>query len=577
MLFESVASLSGTESGSADSKQPPRKKQKREPVAAKVTAEYLQNLVARVCPCQKRLCLKQFSKEPLFSKLLEYRRVWFDLGKIDEDAAFESMRELIRDAGEDSYISWLWEAARDGEAAAPVDLRYLKRPNSRVMTDDAASTRGDIFSFLQYVYESQAETLPDFRDELKEELGAVTTIDLSTEDPYVVEMQHETKQTLRAVALGRHLRARAEQQTHYWRHLKAQYSDRLQYYRLRALSRLREEGTICLIQDGMDQSKVSVPRHPAVKGKEFSTMMKPKCHVSLTLVHGFLLLYALSNPDTSKDSNMTIETLAHTLTVLVKEFRVDLTQVHLCIQVDNTCREAKNNMVLRWCAAQVSCGNVKSISLNSLRSGHSHEDVDQCFGQLARCIARHKRAATPDHFMQIVGDFAKGMHRPHEEGRYTVKVDDARDWNPAQHFITILESVCVVLTPSFGLVVSDAKGWHLAAVPVQLKGVGGPVVAEKRPIAEDYKSHLQKFLSLLRAPVYKLEEAADWIEAWLNGTLPPTPLLSIDAYGVPWAEAFEVASAADRAAGAAMPPPLRKGKGGKGKGKKGVGRGKGRG
>ena len=93
----------------------------------------------------------------------------------------------------------LWEAARDGEAAAPVDLRYLKRPNSRVMTDDAASTRGDIFSFLQYVYESQAETLPDFRDELKEELGAVTTIDLSTEDPYVVEMQHETKQTLRAV------------------------------------------------------------------------------------------------------------------------------------------------------------------------------------------------------------------------------------------------------------------------------------------------------------------------------------------------------------------------------------------
>ena len=258
-------------------------------------------------------------------------------------------------------------------------------------------------------------------------------------------------------ALGRHLRARAEQQTHYWRHLKAQYSDRLQYYRLRALSRLREEGTICLIQDGMDQSKVSVPRHPAVKGKEFSTMMRPKCHVSLTLVHGFLLLYALSNPDTSKDSNMTIETLAHTLTVLVKEFRVDLTQVHLCIQVDNTCREAKNNMVLRWCAAQVSCGNVKSISLNSLRSGHSHEDVDQCFGQLARCIARHKRAATLDHFMQIVGDFAKGMHRPHEEGRYTVKVDDARDWNPAQHFITILESVCVVLTPSFGLVVSDAS------------------------------------------------------------------------------------------------------------------------
>lgn len=49
------------------------------------------------------------------------------------------------------------------------------------------------------------------------------------------------------------------------------------------------------------------------------------------------------------------------------------------------------------------------------------------------------------------------------------------------------------------------------------------------------------------------------------------------SYGVPWAEAFEVASAADRAAGAAMPPPLRKGKGGKGKGKKGVGRGKGRG
>ena len=67
-----------------------------------------------------------------------------------------------------------------------MDLRYLKKPLARVGVDRASQCRGDICSFLEYVYDGIAETLPDFRDEL----GGCHGVEINVDDPYQVEMHN---------------------------------------------------------------------------------------------------------------------------------------------------------------------------------------------------------------------------------------------------------------------------------------------------------------------------------------------------------------------------------------------------
>ena len=231
-------------------------------------------------------------------------------------------------------------------------------------------------------------------------------------------------------SLGRHLLARTQQQTFYWQHLRDQYLDRLQYYRLRSLSRLQDGRFICIIQDGMDQAKVSLPRSPWMQSKEFSQFKihRPKLHVSLTLVHGYFTLWTISHPDTMKDSNASVETMAHALHLLESEHGVCLRGCSLSIHADNTCREVKNNPFLRWAALQTSCGNFKNVSVRFLRTGHSHEDVDQAFGRLARHLSRLKVAQEPSDFLDSIKQFASGMGRPHEAHNYVTIMAQTRDW-----------------------------------------------------------------------------------------------------------------------------------------------------
>lgn len=60
-------------------------------------------------------------------------------------------------------FSRMKRAVLDGENAPPVDLRYLRKPCS---DNKNQSQRSSVISFLASLYESVAETLPDFRDEV---------------------------------------------------------------------------------------------------------------------------------------------------------------------------------------------------------------------------------------------------------------------------------------------------------------------------------------------------------------------------------------------------------------------------
>ena len=180
--------------------------------------------------------------------------------------------------------------------------------------------------------------------------------------------------------LSGHLRARLTQQQFYYEHLKHQYQDRLQYWQARGQS--RQKGlSVTMITDGMDQAKYSLPRSEMMKSKEFGQFQRPRLHISALICHGWFIVFQVSPADLPKDSNSCVELIAHSISILKKK-GAPLKDMHIAIQSDNTCRQCKNSPMLRFLSALVSSPTVGSAALSCLRAGHSHEDMDQIFGQL---------------------------------------------------------------------------------------------------------------------------------------------------------------------------------------------------
>ena len=104
----------------------------------------------------------------------------------------------------------------------------------------------------------------------------------------------------------------------YGQHLALQYADRVQYWRARADSRLKQllpDGLrhITAIADGMDHGKFAVPRHGVFGAKEFQPFVRPVLDASCIICHGYSVSIYLSEPHVPKDSSFSMETLLHTL------------------------------------------------------------------------------------------------------------------------------------------------------------------------------------------------------------------------------------------------------------------------
>ncbi len=229
---------------------------------------------------------------------------------------------------------------------------------------------------------------------------------------------------------GHHLKARACQKEHYIRHLENQFKDRCVYWRCRATSRLRSCNEICIIMDGMDQGKFSCPRSSLYRSKELNTLQRPRLHITGAICHGYFVAFSVSSPDIPKDSTTMCEMLAHCLTLLQTQ-GVDLSKASLVVQSDNTPREFKNQHFLRFLAYLTANNIVGRATLRTLRTGHSHEDVDQVFGQLAGHLVHRVRAAsTPMDFVQAIENWMQTrLKRTYEKGRHCFMIDQVRDWS----------------------------------------------------------------------------------------------------------------------------------------------------
>eukprot|EP00438_Fugacium_kawagutii_P014325 Skav210906 [mRNA] locus=scaffold2900:307797:309425:+ [translate_table: standard] len=187
----------------------------------------------------------------------------------------------------------------------------------------------------------------------------------------------------------------------YSQHLLKQWADRAFYWNLRTISRnyfgqslhfnKRFAGSdiassvLTIIQDGMDQAKLRLPKWGYGKlSKSATKLYRPATHLMACWLHGFRLYLYLSDEDVKKNSETSMETLALSLQHLFEQSSSMALSIHL--QQDNCYREGKNRFVMCFLLLLQVLGVFRFASMGFLRTCHSHEDVDQIFGQVARLL-----------------------------------------------------------------------------------------------------------------------------------------------------------------------------------------------
>ena len=90
-------------------------------------------------------------------------------------------------------------------------------------------------------------------------------------------------------------------------------------------------------------------------------------------------------------------------------------------------------------------GILRECALSSLRTGHSHEDIDQIFGRLSKFMVGHGHGSqTPEDFQRLVDQFLKEAAFPFEPvgNRCCIKLDQTRDWCAGFIMLSQVRFVC---------------------------------------------------------------------------------------------------------------------------------------
>ncbi|KAK3754649.1 hypothetical protein QZH41_010707, partial [Actinostola sp. cb2023] len=181
-----------------------------------------------------------------------------------------------------------------------------------------------------------------------------------------------------------------------------------------------------IAMDGMDQNKTEIPftvwRHSTLE-----KAWRLKVHVVGALIHGRHPIMFLDYQQHSHDSNMTANVLLQALWI-----HRELLPNTLYIQMDNTCKENKNQYVFAFLSYLVETKIFDKIEASFLPVGHTHIDVDQMFSRLSVAIAR--RGA------KTYQDLLKVIHCCHNQSQGEVNQEGARpQYARIQHLYAVRE------------------------------------------------------------------------------------------------------------------------------------------
>ncbi len=286
--------------------------------------------------------------------------------------------------------------------------------------------------------------------------------------------------------LGNNPAAQRCQRAELDRHLKRQHADRQIYYLSRARSRLDASSsapvTITCILDSMDQAKHSWPRSKAMQAKQFANFNRPRLIQTTMLCHGHGMVMVLSPHHVSANSSRSCEVIAAGLTLLERQRMVDMRQVTLSIQGDNSSKELKNMSCLRMLALKTALGHVKASEMSFLSSGHSHEDIDAFFAVARKWLEKSRELWVPEAFRESLQQFVDNPAvRPYEKFRKVVLMSQYRNWNLSFNIMMTSSGVTTIQPPTTPTPPPPPSNLHFRKLwlstlmeHAQLKGIGGP-------------------------------------------------------------------------------------------------------
>jgi hypothetical protein len=181
-----------------------------------------------------------------------------------------------------------------------------------------------------------------------------------------------------------------------------------------------------VIVDGMDQAKFRVPRI-LVKTHALDKLLRPALHVQGAWCHGFGYHLAVADTDMPKDTNNNVEVIARLLDdVYLRHHGLPL---GLHLQQDNTSRECKNSLILRFACKLVGLGIFQWVTLAYLITGHTHENLDGTYGQLTVKIAALEfddDEALIKILLRLVSEL--GVDPDSRSASKAYKMDEAANW-----------------------------------------------------------------------------------------------------------------------------------------------------
>jgi len=171
-------------------------------------------------------------------------------------------------------------------------------------------------------------------------------------------------------------------------HLRDQWADRAIYWCLRARAR-SEKDVLLVIGDGMDKSKFGIPSWEggrAPKSTVTDHIPRPTCEVYACIAHGFRIDVYVASEGTSVGGSFATDCVLRTMDAVHRQCVENNIPypAYAVVQGDNTTSELKNSILARTLGCLVSAGIFKACGHFHLRVGHTHEDVDQFFGMVAR-------------------------------------------------------------------------------------------------------------------------------------------------------------------------------------------------
>jgi hypothetical protein len=176
-------------------------------------------------------------------------------------------------------------------------------------------------------------------------------------------------------------------------HNASQKAEREVYYRHRDNAKRNPNKYMCLIIDGMDQFKLKIPQYEQ-NTKDNDSLLDTK--LSGIKVHGVGTYFYFTSGTFKAGANLNIDCLNQTLLdlrriydELIEKGELEKWPDKLYLQVDGG-SENMNRFFLGYCDRLVAFGLFKTVKVNFLMVGHTHEDIDQIFSVVSGTLKKEK-------------------------------------------------------------------------------------------------------------------------------------------------------------------------------------------